>query len=91
MIKKRPGFDARNYGFDKLSKLIKSLSDYFETDERTTDKATIKLVYQNKKITVTVSEFQSVSLINKDHCSVSTLGFVLFINASLMHQRFNRL
>lgn len=45
IIKKRPDFDARNYGFDKLSKLIKSLSDNFEIDERTTDKATIKLVY----------------------------------------------
>lgn len=45
IIKKRPDFDARNYGFDKLTKLIKSLSDNFEIDERTTDKATIKLVY----------------------------------------------
>jgi hypothetical protein len=45
IIKKRPDFDSRNYGFGKLSKLIKSLNDNFEIDERTTDKVTIKLVY----------------------------------------------
>lgn len=45
IIKKKPDFDARNYGYDKLSKLIKSLKDNFEIDERTTDNAKIKLVY----------------------------------------------
>jgi uncharacterized LabA/DUF88 family protein len=45
LIKKRPDFDSRNYGFDKLSQLIKSLSDRFEIDERVTEKSSIKLVY----------------------------------------------
>jgi hypothetical protein len=49
LIKKRPDFDARNYGFDKLTPLIKSLKDNFEIDERTTDRASIKLVYIKTK------------------------------------------
>ena len=45
MIKKKPDFDSRNYGFEKLTPLIKSMIKYFEIDERTTDRASIKLVY----------------------------------------------
>ena len=33
LLKKRPDFDPRNYGFSKLSKMIKSL-DRFEVDVR---------------------------------------------------------
>ncbi len=49
LIKKRPDFDSRNYGFDKLTPLIKSLRNNFEIDERTTDRASIKLVYIKTK------------------------------------------
>ncbi len=42
--KKQPNFDPRNYGFTKLTPLIKSLPQ-FEIDKRETDKAGIKLVY----------------------------------------------
>lgn len=49
LIKKRPDFDSRNYGFEKLSQLIKSLSDKIEIDERVTEKASIKLVYIRSK------------------------------------------
>ncbi|HPH91704.1 MAG TPA: OST-HTH/LOTUS domain-containing protein, partial [Ferruginibacter sp.] len=41
-------FDPRNYGFQKLTPLIKSLP-HFEIDKRETDKAGIKLVYIRKK------------------------------------------
>lgn len=48
LLKKQPNFDPRNYGFQKLSPLIKSLPQ-FEIDNRQTDKAGIKLVYIRKK------------------------------------------
>ena len=48
MLKKQPNFDPRNYGFLKLTPLIKSLSQ-FEIDKRETDKAGIKLVYIRNK------------------------------------------
>lgn len=34
ILKKRPDFDSRNFGFSKLSKLIFSLKEEFEVDER---------------------------------------------------------
>jgi len=49
LIKKKPDFDPRNYGFEKLTPLIKSLPDSFEIDERMTDKSYIKLVYIKAK------------------------------------------
>jgi len=49
LIKKRPDFDSRNYGFDKLTPLVKSLRNNFDIDERTTDRASIKLVYIRTK------------------------------------------
>jgi len=50
LIKKKPDFDPRNYGFEKLTPLIKSLKKYFDIDERITERATIKLVYIRTKI-----------------------------------------
>lgn len=44
ILKKKPDFDPRNYGFKKLAALIKSI-DSFEMDERFTDKGNIKHVY----------------------------------------------
>ncbi len=49
LIKKKPDFDSRNYGYEKLTPLIKSLKDNFDIDERETDKANIKLVYIKTK------------------------------------------
>jgi len=48
LLKKQPDFDPRNYGYPKLTPLIKSLSQ-FEIDKRETDKAGIKLVYIRNK------------------------------------------
>lgn len=47
--KKKPDFDPRNFGFDKLTPFIKSLNKHFEIDERITDRAKIKLVYIRTK------------------------------------------
>lgn len=44
LLKKRPDFDPRNYGFEKLLQLIKSLG-LFEIDERESGRRNIKLVY----------------------------------------------
>ncbi|MBP9098282.1 MAG: OST-HTH/LOTUS domain-containing protein, partial [Ferruginibacter sp.] len=48
LLKKHPNFDPRNFGFLKLTPLIKSLPQ-FEIDKRETDKAGIKLVYIRTK------------------------------------------
>ena len=45
IIKKRPDFDPRNYGFPKLTPLIKSLHAHFEIDEREVEKTHIKHIY----------------------------------------------
>ncbi|MCF8366982.1 MAG: NYN domain-containing protein [Bacteroidales bacterium] len=45
IIKKKPDFDPRNYGFLKLTPLIKSLGDHFEVDEREVEKTRIKHIY----------------------------------------------
>lgn len=50
VIKKRPEFDPRNYGYPKLTPILKDLDDEFEIDERKTEKSNIKHVYvRNKK------------------------------------------
>jgi len=45
IIKKRPDFDPRNFGFFKLTPLIKSLHKHFEIDEREVEKTHIKHIY----------------------------------------------
>lgn len=45
IIKKKPDFDSRNFGFTKLTPMLKSLKKYYEVDERETDKSKNKLVY----------------------------------------------
>jgi len=42
--KKQPNFDARNYGFEKLTPLIKSIGK-FEIDQRDSGKGRYKLIY----------------------------------------------
>src|ERR1700743_1447449 len=48
IIKKQPDFDPRNYGFQKMSHLIRSMNQ-FETDERDTGKKNVKHIYIRKK------------------------------------------
>ncbi len=46
--KKQPNFDARNYGFEKLTPLIKSLNK-FEIEQRENPKSKFKLIYVRNK------------------------------------------
>lgn len=45
LLKKKPDFDARNYGFPKLTPLMKTLKSDFEIDIRNTEKRNIKHIY----------------------------------------------
>ncbi|MDD3064262.1 MAG: NYN domain-containing protein, partial [Massilibacteroides sp.] len=50
IMKKKPDFDPRNYGFQKLTPLIKSLEKDFQIEERDVENKRIKHVYvKNKK------------------------------------------
>jgi len=44
LLKKRPNFDSRNYGFDKLTPLIKSINK-FEIEQRENQKRKAKLIF----------------------------------------------
>ena len=46
--KKRPNFDSRNYGFEKLTPLIKS-TNRFDIEQRETPKSRHKLIYVKNK------------------------------------------
>ncbi len=48
LLKKKPDFDPRNYGFPKMLPLIRSMNK-FEIDERDTGKNNIKLIYIKNK------------------------------------------
>jgi uncharacterized LabA/DUF88 family protein len=48
MLKKKPDFDPRNYGYFKMLPLIKSMNR-FEIDERDSGKGNIKHIYIRKK------------------------------------------
>jgi uncharacterized LabA/DUF88 family protein/Fe-S-cluster formation regulator IscX/YfhJ len=48
LLKKQPNFDPRNFGFQKLTSLVNSLSQ-FEIDKRETEKKGTKLVFIRNK------------------------------------------
>ena len=48
ILKKQPNFDSRNFGFEKLTPLFKSLNQ-FEIDHRDQPNARFKLVYVRNK------------------------------------------
>lgn len=43
--KRKPDFDARNYGYEKISHLFKAYKEDFEIEERNTEKSRIKNYY----------------------------------------------
>lgn len=43
--KKKPEFDPRNYGYSKLTPMLKSLTKHFEIDERKKEKSNVRLIY----------------------------------------------
>jgi len=45
LIKRRPEFDSRNYGYSKLTPMLKALQSIFEIDERKMKGSNIKHVY----------------------------------------------
>ena len=45
IIKKKPDFDPRNYGFSKLTPLIKSLNSHFIVEEREVEGKKIKHIF----------------------------------------------
>ena len=49
IVKKKPEFDPRNYGFVKLTPMMKSMTDILEIDERDSEKKGIKHVYVRLK------------------------------------------
>lgn len=50
ILKKRPNFDPRNYGFEKLTPLIKSMN-CFDIEQRENAKSRNKLIYvKNKEV-----------------------------------------
>ena len=51
IVKKKPEFDPRNYGFSKLTPMLKSLTDILEIDERESDKKGIKHVFVRLRYT----------------------------------------
>lgn len=63
MLKKKPDFDSRNYGYPKMLPLIKSINN-FDIDERDTGKNNIKLIYiRNKTVAApTSSRTKRISL-----------------------------
>ncbi|AUP77222.1 NYN domain-containing protein [Flavivirga eckloniae] len=48
ILKKQPNFDSRNFGFDKLMPLFKSL-DHFEMEQRDQSSGRFKLIYVRNK------------------------------------------
>jgi uncharacterized LabA/DUF88 family protein len=48
ILKKKPDFDPRNYGYSKMLPLIKSMNK-FKIDERSTGNANVKHIYIKKK------------------------------------------
>lgn len=48
ILKKQPNFDSRNFGFDKLTPLFKSL-DHFEMEQRDQSNGRFKLIYVRNK------------------------------------------
>jgi uncharacterized LabA/DUF88 family protein len=49
IVKKKPEFDPRNYGFLKLTPMMKSMTDILQIDERESEKKGIKHVYVKLK------------------------------------------
>lgn len=49
LTKVQPDFDSRNYGYKKLSDLVKARTDLFKTEERLAPNGTNKVLYVKAK------------------------------------------
>lgn len=61
LLKKKPDFDPRNYGFPKLTPFIKSLDKDFTIDIRNTEKKNIKHIYiKNREVNAVPSTIHQI-------------------------------
>ena len=49
IIKKQPNFDSRNFGFEKLTPMFRSLEDHFSIEQRDQSNGRFKLIYVKNK------------------------------------------
>ena len=49
ILKKQPNFDSRNFGFEKLTPLFKSLETHFKLEQRDQSNTRFKLIYVKNK------------------------------------------
>ena len=59
LLKRKPDFDPRNCGFNKLTPLIKSIREHFEIDERESGNPNIKHIYVKIKKPDSVKPFRT--------------------------------
>lgn len=50
IVRKKPEFDPRSYGFSRLTPMLKSMTDILEIDERESDKKGIKHVFVRMRL-----------------------------------------
>ena len=70
--KRKPDFDARNYGYDKMSHLFKAYKEDFEIEERNTDKSRIKHYYIRNIIKRPLSAISSAPAVETEQKTSST-------------------
>lgn len=58
--KKKPEFDPRNYGFTKLTPMLKSLTKHFEIDERKKEKSNVRLIFIRIRKSISEPDRKSV-------------------------------
>ncbi|MGJ1507690.1 NYN domain-containing protein [Sphingobacterium siyangense] len=70
--KRKPDFDARNYGYDKMSHLFKAYKEDFEIEERNTDKSRIKHYYIRNIIKRPLAMASPATAVETEHKTPST-------------------
>lgn len=74
IAKRSPDFDARNYGYDKLSELVKS-SQLFEVEARTVGRGPHKAFYVRDLKSITASNPKSLLALIDTHCHIDVEAF----------------
>ncbi|QRQ59372.1 NYN domain-containing protein [Sphingobacterium multivorum] len=70
--KRKPDFDARNYGYDKMSHLFKAYKEDFEIEERNTDKSRIKHYYIRNIIKRPLAMASPAAAVDTEHKTPAT-------------------
>lgn len=82
--KRKPDFDARNYGYEKISHLFKAYKEDFEIEERNTEKSRIKNYYIRNIINKPVQTNPALTTTGSTTISQTTP-----INSSAHHSKPN--